>query len=82
MLAKENKWREIASDLDNSENENSIFQIARKMVKERQDVTGFRCLKNARSKVVVDENGTKDTWKKYMENLMKKLNGIMRSLLV
>ena len=39
-LAKENKRREIASDLNNSENQNKTFRIAKQMVKERQDVTG------------------------------------------
>jgi len=28
-------------------------------------------MKDATGKVVVDENGIKDTWKKYVENLMK-----------
>jgi len=43
---------EIASELNSSENQNPIFRIARQMLKERQDVTGFSCLKNSSGKVV------------------------------
>ena len=57
---KENKQREIASDRSSSKNQNQIFQIVRKMVKERQDVTGSSFLKDATDKVVVDENRIKD----------------------
>jgi len=52
-LAKESKQR----DLNNYENQNSIFQIARQMVMDRQDVIGSNCPKDATCKVVVDENG-------------------------
>jgi len=44
------------------------------MVKERQDVTGSNCLKDATGKVVIDENGIKDIWKKHIETLMNKEN--------
>jgi len=39
LLLKENKQREIASDLISYENQNQIFPTARQTVKERQDVT-------------------------------------------
>jgi len=42
------------------------------MVKQRQDITSSNCLKDATGKVVVGENRIKNTWKKYMENLMNK----------
>ena len=58
-LAKENK-REIAGDLNSTENHNQIFLIARQMIKEWQDITGFSCLKDASGNIVVDKNGTKD----------------------
>jgi len=57
LLVKENKQRKPATDLNNYENQNQIFRIARQIVKERHDVTGLSCLKDATGKVVVDENG-------------------------
>jgi len=54
LLMNENKWREIACDPNNSGNQNKIFRIAREMVKERQDVTGSNCLKDASGRMVVD----------------------------
>jgi len=35
------------------------------MLNERQYATGSSCLKDVAGNVVVGENGTKDTWKKY-----------------
>jgi len=52
---KENKQREIESDLNNSENQNQIFRIATQIVMERRDVTVSSCLKDETSKMVVDE---------------------------
>ena len=44
------------------------------MVKERQDITGLNCIKGASGKVIVDDKGIKDSWKKYMEKLMNEEN--------
>jgi len=44
-----------------------FFQIAKQMLKERQDITGSSCLKGVLGKVIVDEKGIKDSWKEYME---------------
>ena len=40
--------------------------MAKQMVKERQDITGLNCIKEAS-----DDKGIKDSWKEYMETLMK-----------
>jgi len=44
------------------------------MVKERQDITGLNCIKGTSGKVIVDDKGIKDSWKKYMEKLMNEEN--------
>ena len=51
-----------------------IFRIAKQMAKERQDVTGSNCLKGVSGKVIVDEKGIKDSWKKYVEKLVNEEN--------
>jgi len=38
--AKEKKQKECANDLNDSECQNEIFRTAKRMVKERQDITG------------------------------------------
>jgi len=48
--------------------------MAKQMVKERQDITGLNCIKGASGKVIVDDKGTKDSWKEYMEKLMNEEN--------
>jgi hypothetical protein len=40
------------------------------MAKERQDVVGVNCFKNAKGEVVIDSNEVKDVWKKYMDKLL------------
>ena len=48
--------------------------MAKQMVKVRQDITQSNCLKGVSGKVIGDEKGIKDTWKKYMEKLMNEEN--------
>ena len=49
--------------------------MAKQMVKERQDINGLNCIKGASGKVIVDDKRIKDSWKEYMEKLMKRMNG-------
>jgi len=74
LLANRKKQKELASDLNDPNQQSEIFQIAKQMVKERQDVTGSNCLKGVSGKVIVDEKGIKDSWKEYMEKLMNEGN--------
>ena len=46
--------------------------MAKKMVKERQDITGLNCIKGTSGKVT--DKGIKDSWKEYMEKLMNEEN--------
>jgi len=62
-LAKGKKQKECASNLNDPNQQNEIFQIAKQIVKERQDITGSNCLKDASGKVIVDEKRIKDSWK-------------------
>jgi len=61
--AKEKKQKECASDMNDPEHQNEIFQMAKQMEKERQDITGSNCLKGVSGKGIVDEKGIKDSWK-------------------
>jgi len=40
----------------------------------RKDITGSNCLKGVSGKVTIDEKGIKDSWKEYIEKLMKEEN--------
>jgi len=75
FLGNGKKQKECASDLNDSEHQNEILQMAKQMVKERQDITGSNCLKGVSGKViVVEEKGIKDSWKECMEKLMNEEN--------
>ena len=54
--------------------QNEFFRMAEQMFKERQDITGLNCIKEASGKVIVDDKGIKDSWKEYMEKLMNEEN--------
>ena len=78
FLGNGKKQKECASDLNDSEHQNEILQMAKQMVKERQDITESNCLKGVSGEVIVDEKEIKDSWKEYMEKLMnEEMNGIM-----
>ena len=62
-LAKGKKQRECARDLNDPNQRNKIFQIAKQIVKERQDITGSNCLKDVSDKVIIDKKGIKDSWR-------------------
>jgi len=73
-LAKGKKQKECSSELNEPNHQNEIFRIAKQMVKERQDIMGSNYLKGVSGKVIVDEKGIKDSWKEYMEKLIKEEN--------
>ena len=64
---KEKKQKECASDLNDLEQPDEIFRMAKQVVKERQDTTGSNCLQGVSGKVIVDDKGLKicgrSTWK-------------------
>jgi len=66
--------KKFTSNLNDPNQQNEIFQIAKQMVKERQDITGSNCLKDVSGKVIVDEKGIEDSWKEYVEKLMNEEN--------
>ena len=47
LQQRKRKQKEWANDLNDSECQNKIFQMAKQMVKERQDITGLNCTKGA-----------------------------------
>jgi len=66
-LSKGKKQKEYASDLNDPKHQNEIFQIAKRMVKEREDITGSNCLKEISGKVTVNEKGIR-----FMEGVHRK----------
>ena len=55
LQQRKRKQKEWANDLNDSECQNKIFQMAKQMVKERQDITGLNCTKGASGEVIVDD---------------------------
>ena len=72
--AQERKRQEFASDLASEAGKRNVFRIAKQMAKERQDVVGVNCLKDADGNIVIDSNEIKDDWRQYMEKLLNEEN--------
>jgi len=73
-LAKENKRKEVANELESEKGKRNVFRIAKQMAKERQDVLGVNCLKDSKGKIVIDGNEIPGIWKGYMEKLLNEEN--------
>jgi len=73
LLSKGKKQKECASDLNDPNQQNEIFRIAKLMVKSH-NITGSNCLEGVSAKAIVDEKGINDSWKEYMEKLMNEEN--------
>jgi len=48
-------------NLNDPNDQNEIFRIAKQTVKERLDMMGSNCLKGVLGKVIVDKQGVKDS---------------------
>jgi len=73
-MAKQTKRAEVVSEMKLEEHPTQRFKVIKRMLKDRQDISGVNCLKDAQGKLVVDEEKVKDTWKQYMEKLMNEEN--------
>ncbi len=60
--------------LDSEEGQRAVFRIAKQIAKERCDVMGVSCLKDEVGQIVVDPDGIKGRWKRYMEILLNAEN--------
>ena len=73
-VAQQGKLNELATELESEDGKKKVFNIAKQMAKERQDVTGVNCLKNSKGQIVTDPEEIKGIWKVYMEKLLNEEN--------
>jgi len=69
-VAKANKGKEIIDNWKLDENPVHVFKVAKKLMRERQDIEGVKCLRNGSGRIVTSEEDIKETWKEYMEKVM------------
>ena len=72
--AKLDKQMQFAADLESKTGRNNVYKIAKCLSKERRDVIGCNCLRDAKGKIVVEEDEIKKVWKNYMEKLLNEEN--------
>jgi len=56
------------------EQPSQIFRVAKRMAREREDISGVNCLRDSGGSLIVDEEGLKEAWKRHMERLMNEEN--------
>ena len=52
----------------------NVYRVAKQMAKSRQDVVGVNCVKDAKGKVLVENDQVKEEWRTYMEKLLNEEN--------
>jgi hypothetical protein len=72
--AKKAKSKEFANSLETVEGKQSIFKIAKQMVRKNKDTFGGKCLKDENGKTISGEENLKKRWKAYMEKLLNEEN--------
>ena len=68
--AQEAQRKLFGEHLDTEEGQKRVYRIAKQIAKERCDVTRVSCLKDEAGSIVVNPDGVKARWKRYMETLL------------
>jgi len=72
-LAQEKKQK-LVNELESTVRKKNVYRVAKQMTKSRQDVVGANCVKDAKGKVLVENDQVKEEWRKYMEKLLNEEN--------
>ena len=73
-LTQKKTRQELVNELESTAGKKSVYRVAKLMAKSRQDVAGVNCVKDAKGKVLVENDQVKEEWRKYMEKLLNEEN--------
>ena len=57
----------VINEVDDTDNTNGIFNLARRVKEDGRDIVGELCVRNDDGKVVYDENAIRNAWKAHSE---------------
>ena len=63
-LAQEKTRQEHVNELGEYSRKKNVYRVAKQMAKSRQDVVGVNCVKDAKGKVLVENDQVKEEWRK------------------
>ena len=69
-IAKKNVSDERFCNLHDKDKLNQVFQLARKLKSENQDIVGEKCIKNKEGNIVYDDMSKLEAWKQHYEGLL------------
>jgi len=75
--AKEKAYQEVYEKLDSKEGERIIYKMAKRRQEARKDIGMVKCVKDKNQMVLVQEEGIKDRWKGYFDELFNGSNGVV-----
>ena len=73
-IARDVEYRKWGDELETKEGRQSIFRIAKQMVKEKQEVVGGTVVRDKSGKLLVQDSQICDRWIDYFEELMNEEN--------
>ena len=68
--AKKAASEEKFNNLNDRDKLNHIFQLARKLKNENQDIVGEKCIRDKNGNIAYDDKSKLDTWKQHYEKLL------------
>ena len=68
--AQEDERIRLVEKLEEEDGKGNVFRVVKQMVAKNRDVVGDGCIKDEDGKVVVDQDGLKDVWRRYFEKLL------------
>src|SRR5271156_2730700 len=67
--AQEDERMRLVEKLEEADGKGNVFRVVKQMVARNRDVVGDGCIKDENGKVVVDQDGLKDVWRRHFEKL-------------
>ena len=56
--------------LDEANGKGNVFRIAKQIIRKNEDVVGGGCVRDSGGKIVVDDIGVREVWRKHFDKLM------------
>ena len=63
--AQEDERMRLVEMLEEADGKGNVFRVVTQMVARNRDVVGDGCIKDEDGKVVVDQDGLKDVWRRH-----------------
>jgi len=68
--AQEGERRKLVEKIEEEDGKSNVFRVAKQMREKNRDIVGDGCIKDDEGKVVVEQDGLQEVWRKHFEKLL------------